>query len=250
MAKNFDNLDFEPIKKAFTNIGKPVVLKPSFGSFGWQVYPNLKKIEDVSWAVKQVRSECGNDIKTLIEEHFDGREYRVLLTKKGNYVAAMRDPAHVFGDGESTVSELVEKENKFRTSEIFNTLNVFKIDGETERVLSVKNMTMTSVPESKEKVYLRYNSNTMSGGTFEDCTDRVHSSVIKNCERVFDAFPGLPYAGIDYMTNDISEEQRDYRIIEVNTNPSVFSHAYPSHGKSQNAAKLIVDMIYPETSLI
>ena len=52
------------------------------------------------------------------------------------------------------------------------------------------------------------------------------------------------------MTNSIDQEQNDdsYRIIEINTVPGVHMHFRPAIGKSQNIAKYIVDMIYPETA--
>ena len=89
------------------------------------------------------------------------------------------------------------------------------------------------------------------GGICEDYTDRVHPSVIDIGMRVLDVFPGLPYVGIDYMTNSIEELQNDdsYRIIEINTVPGVHMHFRPAIGKSQNIAKYMVDMIFPETKM-
>ena len=54
------------------------------------------------------------------------------------------------------------------------------------------------------------------------------------------------------MTNNIEEEQTEenYRIIEINTVPGLHMHFRPAIGKSQNIAKYIVDMIYPETVAI
>lgn len=87
------------------------------------------------------------------------------------------------------------------------------------------------------------------GGICEYYTDRVHQSVIDIGMNVLKSFPGLPYVGIDFMTNRIEEEQNDesYRIIEINTVPGVHMHFRPAIGKSQNIAKYMVDIIYPET---
>ena len=84
---------------------------------------------------------------------------------------------------------------------------------------------------------------------YMDYTDRVHPSVIDIGMKVLEAFPGLPYVGIDYMTNSIEQEQNDdsYRIIEINTVPGVHMHFRPAIGKSQNIAKYMVDLIFPET---
>ena len=242
---HFDSLDPKPIKKAFLSMGRTAVLKPSFGSGGKGVFPNIKTTNELTYAVSELEKSRGRNTKVILEEHFRGKEYRVLLTKNGDYVAAYRDPAHIIGDGKNTVADLVKKENHLRTKVIFTALAEIKLGNEAKRVLKDNDMDIKTVPGNNEKIYLSYVSNNLAGGTFEDCTDSVHPSVIENCKKVLTAFPGLPYAGIDYMTDDIATEQKDYRILEVNTNPNLFAHAAPSHGASRNAAKLIVDLIYP-----
>ena len=123
------------------------------------------------------------------------------------------------------------------------------IDQEALRYMKNHNITFDYIPEENEKVRLRYNSNVATGGVSIDYTDLVHPSVINNCQKVFQAFPGLPYAGIDYMSKDITKEQKDsdYRIIEVNTNPGANMHMLPGYGQPRNISEAIVDMIYPET---
>ena len=123
------------------------------------------------------------------------------------------------------------------------------IDEESMRLMQNHNISLQNVPLENEKVILRYNSNVATGGVTTDFTDIVHPSVIANCLKVFKAFPGLPYAGIDYMCKNITEEQKsdDYRIIEINTNPGANMHIMPCFGKSRNISQAIVDMMFPET---
>ena len=66
--------------------------------------------------------------------------------------------------------------------------------------------------------------------------------------KVLEAFPGLLYAGIDYMTNAITNPQTNnsYRIIEINTIPGIDMNFRPAYGKSRNIAKYMVDLIFPE----
>ncbi|MBQ4030754.1 MAG: hypothetical protein II625_03255, partial [Bacilli bacterium] len=130
-----------------------------------------------------------------------------------------------------------------------NALCEILVDDELVKYISKKGLTLNSIPPKGEKVYLRPNSNVAMGGICEDYTDRVHPSVIEIGLKVLKAFPGLPYVGIDFMTNNIEEQQTDssYRIIEINTVPGIHMHFRPAIGKSRNIAKYIVDMIYPET---
>ena len=67
--------------------------------------------------------------------------------------------------------------------------------------------TLESVPLEGEKVYLRGSSNVKLGGVCEDCTDKAHPSAIKIAQRVLAALPGLPFAGVDFMTADKKRDQ-------------------------------------------
>ena len=173
----------------------------------------------------------------------------MFVTKNGDYAVLLRDPAHIYGDGINTIEYLIKKENYERMNPRTNALCEILVDEELLKYLSKKGLSLQSIPANGEKVYLRPNSNVAMGGICEDYTDRVHPSVIEIGLNVLKAFPGLPYVGIDFMTNSITEMQTDdsYRIIEINTVPGVHMHFRPAIGKSQNIAKYIVDMIYPET---
>ena len=130
-----------------------------------------------------------------------------------------------------------------------NALCEILVDDELHNYIRKKGLSMNSIPTLGKKVYLRPNSNVAMGGVCVDYTDKVHPSVIDVGMDVLKAFPGLPYVGIDYMTNHISEKQNEdtYRIIEINTVPGVHMHFRPAIGKSQNIAKYMVDLIFPET---
>ncbi len=228
-------------------IGFPVVIKPVFGSHGDNVYmdvENESELEEIVYNVfvKKMRTAF------IIEKQFSGNEYRVFLTKEGNYAVLHREPAHVIGDGEHSILELIEIENEKRSKRI-NCLCPIAIDEITQCYMKKNNISMKDIPNENEKIYLRHNSNVAKGGLCIDYTDKVHSSVIEICKRVLDIFSGLAYVGIDYMSKDITREQtRDmYNIVEVNTVPGIHMHMKPSNGKPRNVAKYMVDMIFPET---
>lgn len=249
MGEVFKAKDMDFILKAFDIIDAPVVIKPVFGSHGYDVYMDLTDEKKVEEAVNKIINNKGMNTKILIEEYFKAKEYRVFITKNKDYAVLHRDPAHVFGDGKSTIEELINEENYKRMNPRRNALCEILVDEELYNYLKEKGITINTVPKFGEKVYLRGNSNVAMGGVCEDYTDKVHPSVIDIGMRVLEAFPGLPYVGIDYMTNSIEQEQNDesYRIIEVNTVPGVDMHYRPAIGKSRNIAEYMVDLIYPET---
>ena len=187
-------------------------------------------------------------IPFIVEKQFDGKEYRVLLTKEGKYAVLYREPAHVIGDGEHSILELINIENEKRKERV-NCLCPIAIDEITERFMKKNNISMEDIPKKNQKVYLRHNSNVAKGGLCIDFTDKIHSSVIENCKKILDIFSGLSYVGIDYMSKDIKANQTAdmYNIVEVNTVPGIHMHMRPSEGKPRNVAKYMVDMIFPET---
>lgn len=249
LGEVFYSKDINYIMEAFHILDGPVVLKPVFGSHGYDVYMNLQTENEVEQALEKIKRHRGDSTKVLIEEYYEGKEYRVFVTKNKDYAVLHRDPAHIFGDGASTIEELIIKENNRRMNPRTNALCEILVDEELHKYLASQNKTMKYIPNNQEKVYVRENSNVAMGGVCEDYTDKVDPSVINIGMKVLKAFPGLPYVGIDYMTNSITKPQKEdsYRIIEINTVPGIHMHYRPAIGKSRNIAKYMVDLIYPET---
>lgn len=241
--------DSDSLLQAFSLFDTPVVLKPVFGSHGYDVYLNLKTERDVLEAIDKMSYHLVPNTDILIEEYFEAPEYRVFVTKNRDYAVLLRDPAHVFGNGSKNIEELIECENYQRMHPRTNALCSILVDEEVYQFLDKQNLSMNTVPSFGEKVYLRGNSNVAMGGVCCDYTELVHPSVIDIGMQVLDAFPGLPYVGMDFMSNSISEQQTSdsYRIIEINTVPGLHMHFRPAIGKSRNVAEYMVDLIYPET---
>lgn len=250
LGEVFKANDVENILKAFDIIKPPVVLKPVNGSHGYDVYTDINTKEELLACLKSLVKNRGIT-NVLIEEYFEAKEYRVFITKNKDYAILNRDSASVIGDGVHSIEELIAIENYRRFHPRTNALCEILVDGELHKYLAKQNLSIAYIPEDKEKVYLRPNSNVAMGGLCIDATDIVDSSVIDIAYKVLMSFPGLPYIGIDYMTNSIDQKQdaSSYRIIEVNTVPGIHMHFRPAVGKSRNIAEYIVDMIYPETKI-
>lgn len=250
LGEVFKSDEVEKILAAFDIITPPVVLKPVHGSHGYDVYTDINTKEELLSALKRLIKNRGlTDV--LIEEYYPAKEYRVFITKNKDYAVLNRDPASVIGDGIHTIAELIDIENYNRFHPRTNALCEILVDEELHKYLSKRNLTINYIPQDKELVYLRPNSNVAMGGLCIDATDIVDPSVIDIAYKVLKSFPGLPYIGIDYMTNSIDQPQDEnsYRIIEVNTVPGIHMHFRPAIGKPRNIAEYLVDMIYPETKI-
>ncbi len=240
--------EIEIAKEYAKKLTYPVVVKPSFGSHGDNVFMDVKDENDLENCINTILKDIGDNKDYIIEEQFDGKEYRVFLTKNGDYAVLHREPAYVIGNGKNTIKELIDIENEKRKKRI-NCLCPISTDNITVRCLEIKQLSLDFIPNNNEKVYVRTNSNLAKGGVCEDYTDRTHKTVIEICKRILAVFPALHYIGVDFMTKDITKEQdnESYRIIEVNTVPGIHMHMKPSKGQSRNVAKYMVDMIFPET---
>ncbi len=227
-------------------IGYPVVVKPNFGNQGKGVSVNLKDAEEVSYAFK-VASEYKNTV--LVEKYIEGEHYRLLVVGDKVVAAAQRICAYVTGDGESTIMQLIDKENcnPMRGEGHEKPLTKIKIDKIIEAYLKRQGLSLDYIPQQGENVKLRENDNLSTGGIAVDVTDEVHPDNIEIAVLAAKVI-GLDVAGIDITAKDISKSIRETggALIEINASPGIRMHHYPTVGKPRNVAKEIVDMLCPE----
>ena len=232
--------------KAAEDIGYPVVIKPQNGNQGKGVSLNLKNSQEVVRAFNLAKNYSS---KIIVEKQIKGRHYRVLVVNGKFCCASERIPAHVIGDGVSTVKELIDKENldPRRGDHHEKPLTKIKIDPIVLNVLERSGLSLDSVPQKGQMVLLRDNGNLSTGGTAIDVTDQVCEENRRLAEKVAAAI-GLDIAGIDITTEHISIplEESGGAVIEVNAAPGIRMHLYPSQGKPRPVAKAIADMLFPE----
>lgn len=246
-----NEFSFENLNDALAygyNMDFPVVVKPVNGSEGKGVYVDLYNTPELKYAIEDLqRKKLTHNF--LLEKQFFGEEHRVFLTKEGRFAIIHREPAFVIGDGIHTTRELAEIESHRRLNPRQNCLGEIIIDEVVEKFLSRQNKALSDIPKLNEKVTLRFSSNLALGGFATDVTDHVHKSVIEICQETLRVCGGLPYAGIDFMSKDITKEQTpdSYCILEVNTVPGIGMHLFPGQGKGRPVTAYIVDMIFPET---
>jgi cyanophycin synthetase len=231
--------------QTFQEMKTSVVIKPLHGNQGKGVTLRLTNVTEVRAAFK-VAQTYGEWV--IMEEYIAGNHYRLVVVGNHLVAAAQRIPAHVCGDGSSSIEELVAKANADprRGDDHEKELTKIKIDPVVVLTLAQKQLTLDSVPERGEVVYLRDSANLSTGGIAEDVTDLVHPD---NVDLVVNAAKliGLDVAGIDLVIGDITESYREKNghIIEVNAAPGIRMHHFPSVGKARNVGKAIVEQVFP-----
>jgi len=234
--------------EAAQDIGLPVVVKPQYGNHGRGVATNLQDRQQVEAAYVAAREE-GSSI--ICERHAPGDDYRVLVIGGKMVAAARREPAHVFGDGQSTVQQLIDVVNKDpRRSDGHSTsLSFIKVDAVALGVLLEQGLTPDTVAPLGKKVLIRRNANLSTGGTAADVTDLVHPDVARQCVEAARVI-GLDIAGVDVVAQDITQPLQGQRgvIVEVNAGPGLRMHIEPSSGLPRPVGQAIIDMMYPENN--
>lgn len=233
------------LRDVIEEIGFPLVFKPLDGNHGKGASINVKTEQDAYDAFKYAQEYSK---KVIIERFVTGHDFRVLVIDNKMVAAAKRVPAHVIGDGESTIQELINKENKDPRRGIGheNVLTLITVDRDTLDLLQKNNYTLASVPAKDEILYLKSTANLSTGGTSIDVTDKVHPHNIFVCERIAKVI-GLNICGIDIMAENLSQplEETGGVVLEVNAAPGFRMHLAPSEGQPRNVAAPVMDMMYP-----
>jgi cyanophycin synthetase len=238
---------------ALDRIGVPVVVKPLDGRQGLGVSLNISTPEQMKQAFHVAREFSE---KVLVEELFVGKNYRVLVVDYRMVAASERLPAHVVGDGERTIAELIEIANQdpMRGEGHGKPLTQIKVDEIMAAYLCKAGLSLDDVPPRGETVLLRESINLSTGGTAKDVTDDVHPEVAEMCERASRVI-GMDICGIDLVMRNIGAPvewsgvaKTGGGIIELNAAPGLRMHLYPSEGKPRDVGGAIIEMLYPAGS--
>ncbi|MEN9217974.1 MAG: cyanophycin synthetase [Gloeomargarita sp. DG_2_bins_126] len=227
--------------------GYPVVLKPLDGNHGRGITLDIQTLEQaqVAYDLASAESKAG---RVIVERFHRGHDHRILVVNGRVVAVAQRVPAHVTGDGNHTIAELVAQVNRDpqRGEGHDNVLTKIVWDETTESILSQQGYQPGTVLRRGEVAYLKRTANLSTGGTAVDCTDVIHPENAWLAVRAAAAV-GLDIAGIDVVTTDISQPLRatDGVVVEVNAAPGFRMHYRPSEGLARNVAAPVVDGLFP-----
>jgi len=231
---------------AFNEIGAAVVVKPDIGNHGNGATINITGLDQLKKAFQVAQAKHH---EVIVEAYIEGFDFRLLVINGQLVAAAKREPAHVIGDGISSIKTLIQKINADprRGFGHEKALTRIEIDDMTKNLLSIIGLSLDSCPRDGEKVYLKATANLSQGGTATDVTDEVNPDIRFMAERVARII-GLDCVGIDALATDISLplDQSGIKVIEVNAAPGFRMHIEPTNGQSRSVAKSLVDMLFPE----
>ncbi|MFZ2189376.1 MAG: hypothetical protein WA057_02380 [Candidatus Magasanikiibacteriota bacterium] len=233
-------------KKVFQKLSKPVITKPNEGSRSRHTTIHITNEAELKIGFDKVKQLSP---WVAIQEELIGPVYRATVINKKLVAILRRDPACVYGDGESNIKELVIKENNnpLRHGPLFHEL---VLDNEAISELSYQSLILDSIPTLDQRVTLGTKTSRGSGGSIVDVTEETHNDTKKLFNDVGE-FLNYPCVGIDFIISDIKKswvETPRCGIIECNSLPFIDLHHFPLLGKPINVAGAIWDFIYPVSS--
>ncbi|MES1021639.1 cyanophycin synthetase [Gloeocapsa sp. BRSZ] len=237
---------FDELETAIEEVGGyPIVIKPLDGNHGRGITIDIRNWEEAEAAYDAARDVSRS---VIVERFYTGRDHRVLVVDGKVVAVAERVPAHVIGDGVSTIEELIDQTNRDpnRGEGHDNVLTRIELDRTSYQLLERQGYTLDTVLPQDEICYLRATANLSTGGIAVDRTDDIHPENVWLAQRVAQII-GLDIAGIDIVTQDITRPLRevDGVIVEVNAAPGFRMHVSPSRGIPRNVAGAVLDMLFP-----
>lgn len=227
-------------------VGFPLVIKPVDGNHGRGITVNIQSYDEALTAF-QAAKKVSNAV--IVERYVTGVDYRLLVINYKLVAAALRTPAHVNGNGKSTIQELIDEVNSdprrgYGHEKILTQISVNDL---TLGLIASKGYSLESVLPAGEMLILKDTANLSTGGTAEDVTDFVHPANIAMAERI-SRIIDLDICGIDIMTTDISKPLKETggAVLEVNAGPGFRMHLAPAKGLPRNVAAPVIDKLFPK----
>ena len=235
----------DDLESTIDAVGYPVVIKPLDGNHGKGATVGITDLEHAKTAFERAKEYSR---WVIVEKQLIGADFRALIVNNRLIAVAERLPAHIIGDGRSTIQELIDTTNADprRGYGHENVLTQIEIDGQTLRLIKARDYTLESVLPKDEVLNLKTTANISTGGTAIDRTDEVHPQNVFLFERIARII-GLDVAGVDIIAPNVSEplHENGGGIIEVNAAPGFRMHLAPSEGIGRNVAEHVIDMLFP-----
>lgn len=208
--------------QACKSLGFPVVIKPVDSERGEGVTVDLKDEASIAVAFEKAM-QCSKAKSVLVERQVKGVCHRLFMVNGRLLYAVKRWPPSVFGDGVSSLKQLVEtNEQKERARLPSERYPLIPWDDETEAFLQQTGYTADYVPVALERIALRRIESTLWGGFDEEVTTVVHPDTLRQA-RIACTLVQLSVVGVDVITEDISLPLSETGgvINELNGGPSL-----------------------------
>ncbi len=236
------------LEEACNYVGFPLVIKPVDGNHGRGITVDINSLKEALVAFAHAKESSRSGV-IIVEKFITGDDYRLLVINNQLVAAAIRTPAHVVGNGKSTIQELIDEVNSdprrgYGHEKVLTQITTNEL---TKTLIKDAGYTLDSVLPEDERLILKDTANLSTGGTAKDVTDIVHPANVSMAERISKIID-LDICGIDIMTSDITKPLSDTggAVLEVNAGPGFRMHLAPTTGLPRNVAAPVIDKLFPK----
>ena len=217
-------------------LGHSVVVKPSNagGSHGVTVGVTNRGVFREAW--DRAASVRTPGRKIVVEEQLPGIEVRCYVVGEQVVSAILRIQPYVVGDGESTISQLIEKTIEYRSRNAW-----YDRARPTPDLSFLKSQDIEhdEVPEQGKIIILNpfhlFRLGNYTVEVLEDLSPLIKDSAV----RAVASIPNLEIAAVDFLTEDFRNSHG--KVIEMNTAPALTQHLYPAFGEPKDVIGSIVE---------
>src|SRR5699024_3733015 len=110
-GRTFARGDYVTAREFAKRIGYPVVVKPSMGVRRIGVVAGIQDASQLDAAFELMSGSKLGHQDFIVEKHVNGSDYRIVVIGDEVIAAIQREPSSVFGDGRSTIGELLVNKN-------------------------------------------------------------------------------------------------------------------------------------------
>jgi cyanophycin synthetase len=205
-------------------VGGTVVVKPSAGTGAGRGITT--KIDNRAALRRAAQRALAYSPQLLIEEHVQGASFRLLYLHGELIDAVRRDPPELIGDGRSSISRLVDEENRLRLqTRPIRALSPLTVDMECRLKLTQQNLKASSVPEINTRIVLKDVVNQNSAAQNHVVRDQVDPRFRRFGQEIARLFK-IELLGLDIIAEDIARPLAESGgvINEINTTPGLHHH--------------------------
>ena len=232
---NFKNTN-KSTKKIFSELAKPIIVKPRVGSRGRHTITNIHTWQQFQESMDVALQICSY---LVVEEHLEGSVCRATFV---DGVLAGFYSGHaptLIGDGKKTIRELiVDLDNKRQ-----DRVEPICISKELQGHILRSGFAISDILPVGIFLPLTHRMGRLFGGQTEEMIDELHPSfvpILKEATRIV----GLSVVGFDCIIPDPRKDEASQKwgIIECNSLPFIDLHYYALRGKPRNIAGMIWDL--------
>lgn len=245
VGRRFDLSDVEEAITYAEQLGFPVVFKPLRGTGGKGVIPGITSGKELRWAFERMKGSALGRSGVVVEEHLEGREFRIFALRDKVLSAVERRPGRVQGDGQLTIAELMLQKHQMRMQNPHLRSRRIQFGDKARLQLQRQNVDFDSILPQGEVAVYTLSPSFHQGGESAEMLAHMHPSILDAAAAAVRAIPALAYAGVDFIVEDPAKPLDVQRggILELNAHPAQSSHEFPMLGERSRVSREIVRFV-------